>query len=105
MEILHEDLLGTYRSSQAQPNISINVARRSQQMNSEEPPRKFPLQNPNEHSFCPAPYVHWLHSMAQDRGKGGAAPLNRCHCAAEPRSRTHIGIFLLACSVGQQGAQ
>lgn len=108
MEILHEVLLGIYRSSQAQPNISINIARRSQQVNSAEPQRKFPLQNFSKHSLCPAPYVHWLRSMAQGQGKGGAAPLNRCHFAAETRSRTSTCIFLLtcsrACSVGGAGS-
>lgn len=70
MEILHADLLRIYGAPHAEQNISINIARRSQQENLAEPQRKFPLQNSSEYSLCQALYMHRLSSILQGEWKG-----------------------------------
>lgn len=66
MEILHAVLPGLYKASQAEPNIFINIASRSQQGSSADPQKKKnPLQNSVKHNLCPALNTHKLSSILQ----------------------------------------
>lgn len=94
MEILHADLLGIYTASQAQPNVFINIVRRSQQGNSVDPQKKFPLQNSVGHNLQPAVNMHKLSSILTGQWKGRElVPLTRAILQQSLR-KLQICIFL-----------